>query len=258
MVSGDENRSDENRGDENRGDENRGDENRDDPNGRTGGDDAPFASAARWGGPEPCCALCAGPGAGDVAEYHLTHGVSLMLCRQHRSAANDSTAAEVFADELAALWNASGCMTARRRAALTAHPGRVRRWPTPIRPQPGSYSWPGLRVSAEQRFARGEDPNLVIHQLRAQVAGGEATAPSIRTMRRWYCESRWLDTPPSMHDRTEATEGAIAQPRHAWLAWSERIMPLDQIPRLLWSPAAPFNLDYHGLPRGTPKQRRRR
>jgi hypothetical protein len=185
--------------------------------------------------------------------HHLTYGVSVMLCREHWRAASEAATGEAFAAELTALWNASGCMTARRHAALDAHTRRLRRGATVTRPQPGSYSWPSLRAAAERRFARGESPNRVIHELRAKVAGGDAIAPSIRTMRRWFCEARWLDAHPTTE--TAACGEPTTRPREPWLAWSARIMPLDQIPGLLRSPSAPFNLDYYGFPRGSPKRR---
>lgn len=64
------------------------------------------------------------------------------------------------------------------------------------RDQPGSYSWPKLRNEAERRFAAGEDPRVVIADLRENNADGPALAPSVRTMRRWFTQRRWLDTPP--------------------------------------------------------------
>ena len=57
---------------------------------------------------------------------------------------------------------------------------------------PGSYSWPELRREAERRYAAGEDPNDVIAELRDRSRGGPARPPSVRTMRRWFHDARWL------------------------------------------------------------------
>lgn len=60
---------------------------------------------------------------------------------------------------------------------------------------PGSYSWSRTRYQAEARFAAGENPTDVIAQLRADNIGGIADVPSVRTMRRWFFEGRWLVDP---------------------------------------------------------------
>lgn len=57
---------------------------------------------------------------------------------------------------------------------------------------PGSYSWPLLRREAERRFATGEAPESVIADLRESYRDGPAMVPSVRTMRRWFTDARWL------------------------------------------------------------------
>jgi hypothetical protein len=91
-------------------------------------------------------------------------------------------------------------MTAARSKALAAHlralSGRE------ARPRPGSYSWPTLREEAERRFARGRSPGPTIAELRARHADGVARPPSVRTMRRWWSDRRWLQArppPPQPH-----------------------------------------------------------
>jgi hypothetical protein len=64
------------------------------------------------------------------------------------------------------------------------------------RARPGSYAWPTLRDEAERRFAAGAAAQAVIATLRARHAADTARAPSVRTMRRWCAERRWLARPP--------------------------------------------------------------
>lgn len=157
----------------------------------------------RWIGDEPLCALCAGPGSGDCAEHYLTHGVSVWLCYTHRS--DDflhRDGGRAFVASLAGCWTAAGGINRRQRAALDAHLQRRVAAETQ-RGRPGSYSWPKLREEAERRFAAGDPPRLVIHELRARNVAGEAVAPSVRTMRRWFTEARWLAAEPDDPEHAE-------------------------------------------------------
>jgi hypothetical protein len=139
----------------------------------------------------PPCLICAGPGQGPRAQLHLTHGVSVWLCAGHRAPAFlTRRAGRDLAATLGALWSAAGCLGARRRRALSDHLRRVAQPPAPARP--GSYSWPGLRREAERRFGAGEPPARVIAELRERHRGAPALVPSLRTMRRWFHEGRWL------------------------------------------------------------------
>lgn len=99
-----------------------------------------------------------------------------------------------FVERISAVWAASGTLTMRRRQALDAHLRQVRTG-TSQRLCPGSYSWPNLRNEAERRFAAGEQPAAVIAELRATYADGPAMVPSVRTMRRWFTQGRWLSSP---------------------------------------------------------------
>jgi hypothetical protein len=91
------------------------------------------------------------------------------------------------------MWQAQGCFTRARLLALSAHlkafRGIGRRL---MRPLPGSYAWPKLRREAEQAFARGDSVAATIERLRGRHAAGDATPPSVRTMRRWFSQGRWL------------------------------------------------------------------
>ncbi len=147
-------------------------------------------------GPEPidvadlACVIC-----GDrnrVRAFHMTHGVVVVLCDTHRADRYlRRGGGRAFTDRLERIWRAHGMATAARLGALRTH---RRRCTPPDRSRcPGSYSWPGLRAEAEGRFARGDDPDAVIGELRVRHADDHATAPSVQTMRRWFREARWLD-----------------------------------------------------------------
>jgi hypothetical protein len=86
------------------------------------------------------------------------------------------------------LWGAHGCLTAARSRALSTHLTE-----RPELPKPGSYSWAVLRRLAEDEFAEGGPPMPTITRLRALYSGGDAAPPSVRTMRRWHRERRWLE-----------------------------------------------------------------
>jgi hypothetical protein len=125
----------------------------------------------------------------------MTHGVSVWLCPPHRNPTFlRRRCGRIFTQRLEAIWRANGIATSRRSAALETHRRRMAR-PAP-RTLPGSYSWPQLRGQAEERFAAGEPPRDVIKDLRERCADAPATAPSVRTMRRWFTQGRWLATEP--------------------------------------------------------------
>lgn len=143
-------------------------------------------------GSVPACAICAGAGRGERARLHLPCGVSVWLCAAHRSPEFIAgRAGRDLTTSLLHVWRAAGCLTARRSLALDLHRARLT-GPAAPRQRPGSYSWPALRAEAEAAFASGEPPAVVIERLRARAARGPATAPSARTMRRWFREGRWL------------------------------------------------------------------
>ena len=157
----------------------------------------------RWIGDEPKCAICADNGAGGCAEHHLTHGVSVWLCETHRSDAFlRRDGGHDFVDSLRGMWTAAGRLGTRQGAALATHIRNVRSAPDQ-RAQPGSYSWPRLREEAERRFAGGEPPKDVIRELRARHDADAANAPSVRTMRRWFHEARWLAPDIASSGRTQ-------------------------------------------------------
>lgn len=125
----------------------------------------------------------------------MTHGQCVWLCSTHGSEVFlKRRSGHEFADRLAATWSAAGVLTVRRKAALDAHVRSIQQAAI-SGDKPGSYSWPLLRREAERRFAAGEPPAQVIGQLRENYADGPAMVPSARTMRRWFTQARWLETP---------------------------------------------------------------
>ena len=205
----------------------------------------------RWACTEPVCALCAGPGSsgGGVAPHYLTHGVSVVLCEEHRSDAYQCVCeGQVFAGELAGMWRAAGILAARHRAALTTHLRRIAQRRATSRARPGSYSWPWLRVEAERRFAAGEHPRRVIHELRTSRMGGDAIVPSVRTMRRWFSDARWLAQPAAPRDpETDGPDDAAQAPR-------SQIMSLAEVGDLVAHLTEPYAWWPFSRSRGSPRR----
>jgi hypothetical protein len=135
------------------------------------------------------------------------------------------------------MWVAAGALTRLRSAALLTHIRQTRS--ADADPQlPGSYSWPRLRAEAERRFAAGEDPRRVIEELRRRHRRGTARAPSVRTMRRWYTQARWLPPSRRAHARPAARNRRWQPlPEYALLPEALRKhLPRVVEPSWLWDP----------------------
>jgi hypothetical protein len=145
----------------------------------------------------PVCGICLDRTRGRTLERELTHGVRIWLCEGHHSVAfMRSNAGRDFAVTLLRIWRAHGCLTRARSRALDAHLLTVRALGRAVaRRRPGSYAWPRLRREAEEAFANGDRTLTTIARLRARHALDHATVPSIRTMRRWFTQGRWLRLP---------------------------------------------------------------
>ena len=143
------------------------------------------------------CAICIDRTRGETFERELTYGVKLWLCAGHHSVEfMRARAGRDFAVTLLRIWRAQGCLTRARSKALASHLETVKEIVRRTkRRRPGSYAWPRLRLEAEEAFARGERALATILRLRERHAGDHATAPSIRTMRRWFSQGRWLRLP---------------------------------------------------------------
>jgi hypothetical protein len=140
----------------------------------------------------PVCAICVDRTRGLTVSVRLTHGVTVWLCEAHASPEFRSRrSGRDFVLTLQRLWAAHGCLTAARSRALSAHLAQAAG--RPVTPRPGSYSWALLRRLAEEEFAEGGPPQATITRLRGLYSGGAAAPPSVRTMRRWHRERRWLD-----------------------------------------------------------------
>jgi hypothetical protein len=150
----------------------------------------------------------------------MTHAVVIWLCGTHRQQDYlQEDGGRTFTQRLAATWASNGMATRNRALALRAHHRRITGLPC-VRPRPGSYSWPRLRIDAEARFARGENVRSVIAALRDRHRDDYATIPSVRTMRRWFAEGRWLqaDSEPSIRlvGRTARRARAKREPLWWW------------------------------------------
>ena len=147
----------------------------------------------------PICAICLDRTRGTTHIRELTHGVRLSLCQGHNSTEfMRRNAGRDFAVTLLRIWRAQGCLTRARSRALDSHLRAVRALGATVtraRARPGSYAWPKLRREAEHAFARGDSVTTTIARLRQRHARDHATVPSIRTMRRWFSQGRWLRIP---------------------------------------------------------------
>ena len=137
------------------------------------------------------CAICADRTRGRTELVRLSYGVALTLCEGHASREFQmQRGGRDFVLTLQRLWRAHGCLTKARSRALDAHLRSLTE--RPARPRPGSYAWPELRDEAERLFAAGAHPPTVIGRLRARHATCPASPPSVRSMRRWHTQRRWL------------------------------------------------------------------
>ena len=150
----------------------------------------------RLGAETPPCVLCARARGDERRLRHLTHGISVWLCDLHGGEEFlRRDAGRVFVHRLARVWVAAGALTSRRAEALHAHI-RQTRAAGQAAELPGSYAWPELRAEAERRYESGEDPAVVIRELRGRYpTGGGMRPPSVRTMRRWLYQARWISAP---------------------------------------------------------------
>jgi hypothetical protein len=145
----------------------------------------------------PVCAICLDRTRGKTLARPLTHGVTIWLCEPHHSVQFlRRNAGRDFVVTLERTWRSHGCLTRARSRALDAHLRAIRATGTTItRVRPGSYAWPRLRQEAEACFARGDHIFSTIVRLRERYVHGDANPPSIRTMRRWFAQGRWLRLP---------------------------------------------------------------
>ena len=141
------------------------------------------------------CAICVERTRGRTRVVELGYGVRVHLCAGHSSPEfMTQRGGRDLVLTLQRLWRAHDCLTVARSRALRRHLAACTA--VEARPRPGSYSWPTLRRDAEKAFASGTPMNDVIAALRRLHADGTAVPPSVRTMRRWNAERRWLARAP--------------------------------------------------------------
>jgi hypothetical protein len=141
------------------------------------------------------CAICVERTRGRTRLVELGYGVSVHLCEGHASPEfQTQRSGRDFVLTLQRLWHSHGCLSVARSKALRRHLDACKS--VEARPRPGSYSWPELREEAEAAFAAGSPADAVIAGLRRLHATGPAHPPSVRTMRRWHTERRWLARAP--------------------------------------------------------------
>ena len=141
------------------------------------------------------CAICVERTRGRTRAVELGYGVRVQLCRGHASREfMTQRGGRDFVLTLERLWQAHDCLTVARSRALRRHLAACRG--VEARPRPGSYAWPTVRREAEAAFAAGRPVNAVIAAIRGLHGDGTAVPPSIRTMRRWNAERRWLARAP--------------------------------------------------------------
>jgi hypothetical protein len=180
------------------------------------------------------CAVCSAPRA--TTPHLMTHGVVVHLCAVHGELNYlRRDGGQTFARRLMELWAAHGVLTYKRRAALRAHLRRVRN--SAATDLPGSYAWRAQRAHAESRFAAGTDPDAVMGEVRDphRFAGHP---PSIRTVRRWLAEGRWLA--PSSHERRRDLVATII----TILDVFDRI---DRNARRFWHTHDPASVEYRRI-----------
>lgn len=210
------------------------------PEKRNRENDATEVAANRDDRSNPPCAICGPAKPAKTTIFRMTHAVVIWLCETHRHPEYlQGDRGRTFTRQLAATWAANGMVTRSRARALRGHHRRVDGVPC-VRPRPGSYSWPRLRLDAEARFARGENVRAVITTLRGRHREDYATIPSIRTMRRWFAEGRWLQTDVTREPVTGRTRRRPARP-------TPKREPLWWLPPVLVAhdPLWPFSLFFY-------------
>lgn len=143
--------------------------------------------------------------AGEVVP--LRHGITVVLCRDHRDPRFiHSRGGRDFLSAFASLFESIGLVSPRYRDAAASLVEQVllRARPTPRR-RPGSYAWPGARYAAEKVWAGDGD-----YHAGERAALGICTTlpdgvrpPHPQTIRRWWRERRWIIRRPGEEPRPE-------------------------------------------------------
>ncbi len=140
------------------------------------------------------CAICLGRDR--VAAFTMHYGIVIMLCDTHqrkRFLTMDGGAR--FTRLLSERWQSHGMLTKQRIRALGLHIRRIHDLATP-KELPGSHAWQPERQECERRFAAGEPADDIIRDIRDPLRWGSHKPPSVRTIRRWFADKRWLRPTP--------------------------------------------------------------
>lgn len=148
------------------------------------------------------CLVCQLRTRGLALDVYLGEGVTISLCEEHASDAF------VLADNgrhflltVSQALRAAGRLTRRHSKAVDGYVARAkqrRQRRETGRKRPGSYAWASIRQRLEARLAAGalstaQMASLVEDWLRVEVRRGHVKLPSLRTLRRWRLEGRWLE-----------------------------------------------------------------
>jgi hypothetical protein len=145
----------------------------------------------------PKCVACfPASRAGQVVP--LPHGVSLVLCAEHRDPRFvASRSGRDFLAAIGELYTGLGLSAQRYGDALRRF---VRQCTTPDKPQrhrPGSYAHAERRQDAERVWAAGGsfEQGLAVALANPPPAGYRFRLPDPRTVRAWWQQRRWLGPP---------------------------------------------------------------
>lgn len=150
------------------------------------------------------CLVCQTLTEGEARDIYLGYGVTIRLCARHASI--DFIRADSgrhFSLTVHQALRSAGRLTRNHVKALDSfierhvRPGR-RRSDAAERARPGSYAWREIRMRLEERLARGSlstaaMAGLVRDWLKVELRRGRVSMPSLRTLRRWRLDARWLD-----------------------------------------------------------------
>ena len=146
----------------------------------------------------PKCVACF-PRSSAGQRVPLPYGVTLTLCREHRDPRFiASQSGRRFLAGVGEVCAGLGITARRYGEALRAFVDQCTNPRPAPRHRPGSYAWPDQRQAAELVWARGGtfEAGLAAALGLPPPPGFAFRLPSVRTVRRWWQERRWL-TPPA-------------------------------------------------------------
>jgi hypothetical protein len=138
---------------------------------------------------QPVCAICVDRTRGKTQRVSFGYGVEVWFCQNHASVEFlTGRSGRDLVITLTEIWRASGCLTAARHRALTAHLEGLKA--RPPRRRPGGYAWPTVRLRAERLWHAGHARAAVAQRI-LSAEYRNASPPSRPTIQRWHSERRW-------------------------------------------------------------------